>query len=66
MSAHSRQPESEKPAIPSEQPSAPEHEPQVAGSDEVQDPDALLELWLDQIRAAERRAERETAAIRVR
>ncbi|MDA8331992.1 MAG: hypothetical protein M0027_12505 [Candidatus Dormibacteraeota bacterium] len=38
------------------------------GTPEVEDddPDALLGRWLGQIRDAERRAERDTAAIRLR
>ena len=38
---------------------------QADGSEE-EDPDALLVRWMSQIRDAERRAERETAAIRLR
>jgi hypothetical protein len=44
----------------------PDHAEVGARGDQDEDPDSLLGRWLSQIRDAERRAEREAAAIRLR
>jgi hypothetical protein len=52
------------PSVPAD--SVGEEGKEAAVADQLVDPDALLERWLGQIRAAERLAEHETAAIRIR
>ena len=56
----------EDPLTPSVHAGSIEEQGQEAVAEQLVDPDALLEHWLSQIRAAERLAEHETAAIRIR
>jgi hypothetical protein len=66
MSEHSDSRETEGPAPGTAPPRADDGESSDAPAAVADDPDALLDKWMDQIRDSERRAERETAAIRLR